>query len=242
MKKILLNSVIAAGLALVSASAQSFTYNSGDALLVFKSSGGTGATQDLVIKLGSLADGFSSFTIDQSGNNSLLSSVYGSDWYTSGNVAFGLLASNDDTLKFTLARSVAPTAGIKGQYLNTINANVGQIDAAAQNGGTFTDITNSLGNTFETAYFSETLSGSVTIEDSIGWGYYGAAVVTTSTPKSIYTYTYTSLNGIDTPSELGSVSINNGVISVTSVPEPSTYALMGLAALLLVIAYRRKSA
>jgi hypothetical protein len=242
MKKILLNSVIAAGLALASASAQSFNYNSGDALLVFKSSGGTSADQDIVINLGSLSSGFSSFTIDQSGNSSLLSSVYGSDWYTSGNVAFGLLASDDDTLKFTLASAIRPSVGIKGQYLNTINANVGQINAAALNGGSYRDVTDSLSRTLETAYFADTISGSVTIGDNGGWGYFGSPVVTGANPKYINTYTYTSFNGTDAPSELGTVSINEGVISVNAVPEPSTYALMGLGALLLVIVYRRKSA
>jgi hypothetical protein len=240
MKKILLNSVIAAGLALANASAQSFNYTSGDALLVFKSSD---HPNDVVINLGSLTSGFSSFTIDQSANSSLLSSVYGSDWYTSGNVAFGLLASDDDTLKFTYASALRPSVGIKGQYLNTINANVGQISSAAFNGGTYTDLTDSLSRTLESAYFSDTLSGSVTIGDSVGWGYFGSPIVTGATPKYINSYTYTTFTGTDAPFELGTVSIStNGVISVDSVPEPSTYALMGFGALLLVIAYRRKSA
>jgi hypothetical protein len=39
------------------------------------------------------------------------------------------------------------------------------------------------------------------------------------------------------PVEIGTISVSNGVISV--VPEPSTYALIGLGALLLILAFRR---
>jgi hypothetical protein len=242
MKKILLIGAAVAGITLSAASAQSFSYNSGDALLLFKSSGGTGASQNVLINLGSLAAGFSSFSIDQSANSSLLSTVYGSDWYTAGNVSFGLIASDDDSLKLTLATYTLPTLGIKGQYLNTINANVNSLNAAALNGGTYQDVTDSGSRALNSAYFDNTVSGSVTLIDQAGFGYFGSSILSIAGPLYIDTYTYTTFSGIDTPSNIGTVNINNGVISVNSVPEPSTYALLGFGALLLVVAYRRANA
>ena len=48
--------------------------------------------------------------------------------------------------------------------------------------------------------------------------------------------------GVPTSKDLGTLNIaSDGSVSFTAVPEPSTYALMGFGALLLIIAYRRKS-
>jgi len=58
------------------------------------------------------------------------------------------------------------------------------------------------------------------------------------TPIGVGTYG----NGFSGGSTLGSSNPFNVTVTGTSVPEPSTYALMGLGALALVVAYRRKRA
>jgi hypothetical protein len=70
---------------------------------------------------------------------------------------------------------------------------------------------------------------------NIGFGYYG---MYNSFNSSSYDYQKQSFNYFDT------VNTSTGMdgVTFTLVPEPSTYALFGLAALALIIAYRRKVA
>lgn len=213
--------------------------------LAFKSSAGTGATQDIIFQLGNLntllADG-ASFTINQSAANSILSSTYGTDWATAGNVSWAVLGSDNSTLKFTRSAASLPSS-LKGDKFNTINANIVNFEAFAGN-SELSYVTTSLGS-ITAAVGNDTLSGSFSIADGSNLGgSFASTLGSLNSALSLYTYTYPgNNNSFATASLLGSMNLNSGTFTFTgAIPEPSTYALMGLGALLLVIAYRRKSA
>ena len=211
--------------------------------LAFKSASGTGASTDIIFQLGdlnTLLDNGASFTINQSAVDSLLSSTYGSDWATAGNVSWAVLGFDDNSAQFTRSAANLP-ATIRGDNFNTLSANIANFDGWALGADLF-NVTTSLGS-ITAAVSSDTLSGSFSAADTDGFGgVFPATVSSLSSPLSFYKYSYAD-QFTQSPAVLfGSLNQSAGTFTFTAIPEPSTYALVGLGALLLFIAYRRKSA
>ena len=211
--------------------------------LAFRSSGGTGASTDLIFQLGNLNTllaGGGSFTIDQSGASSILSTTYGSDWATAGNVSWAVVGS-DDNLKFTLSSVSAPSA-LNGAKFNTINGNISNFDGWAA-GADLSGVTTSFG-LITVASGSDTVLGSFTgIDDGRFGGSFAASLSSLGSSLGLYTFSYPGSTAANaTAARLGTLALTSGTFTFTgtAVPEPSSYALIGLAALGFVIAIRNK--
>jgi PEP-CTERM motif len=243
MKKTLLALLALAGFASANnASAQS-AYVDGDTLLVFRAGGGTGASKNVQIDLGNLGTaGFSTINLDLSSPSSILGLTYGSGWASRNDLYYGLVGANSTDLSTTFgvkhgfsapALTFPDLASIQPGVANAVlagamgNAGQGTVGGLAY---TIYDINN---------------SGSFSAADDGGFGTTFSGSITTWITGQFDIYQYgTDLNNlvVNTPVQTGTASIASGVVTVQSVPEPSTYALLGFGALLLVVAYRRANA
>lgn len=261
MKKQLLTAVIAmTGLAAFS-SANAQTYTAGDSLLYFIAQSGTGASKNVQIDLGNLtSSSFSSYNFSSSALSTVLGSTFGANWYTLNTLSWGLIGSANATavdlsgLGVTLGNTGANASGgaIGFGDLATIGSSVDPMylagNSASATKGTITD---SLGGSHYYSIYDNGIQSSASSQEGLpAFGYFSGSLsgaVTTFNNNAIVfhgTADDGSGSGIaTTPVTTGSFAVNNstGVISVNAVPEPGTYALFGLGALLLVIAVRRKS-
>lgn len=212
---------------------------SGDLLLGFEAAGGTGANQNLVIDLGSAAT-FGSININAGVD---LANVYGTNWYSRTDLSWGIFSANagktlwasvDTTgdASFLVSGSSSAQATPRQDFLGLVT----QFN---------TDIVNGQGLT---------VGVNEAISESGSWTAYSPS----ETPfdafsSSIEAPTTDSLDLYSLPPAGGGVSLGapgvyvgtltlglNGTGNISAVPEPSTYVLFGLGALLLVIAYRRR--
>jgi len=240
------------------AKAQSF--QNGDLLLDFRVTDGTGtgATKDLEIDLG--APSQFSFTTTHTVSNLLvadLTSTYGANWATRGDLAWSVVSANAaGDMYLTFSPSVE----------NSINSS--NPAGGATNGGAITGIyseSNGVAATGNGAFvvttssgdgssYTDTLTnvnhdhGPTTYSTDYGFAPFSTEALTSSSGSvlDIYEQTPSARGGVlATSTNLGDFSISGaGVLSFTPdsaevVPEPSTYALLGLGALALVLMRRR---
>jgi len=253
MKKSILAALILASgsMALTNATAATLysgdpiAYAAGDIFIGFRSSGGTGSANSYLLNL----DSFGTFPILNAGRTpvalfdigSSLATVFGSDWYTRGQVTWGIFGMTSSTRVPVYSstyddRAAAPVLKTSGQLATTYSSYTG------------------MGTGFNSAIANGVSDGSST-------GVLGVGVVTgtgnntwafnTAKATDFDVYNNTLEAGVATDLEFYSTTgtvaekltqfniSSAGVISV--VPEPSTYALFGIGALLLIVAYRRKA-
>lgn len=256
MKKTLLTAAIAlTGLAAFS-NANATGYTPGDALLNFTKQGNA---NDIAIDLGNLSGpygSFASFNLSSSALSAVLDATYGAGWSTASTVSWSLIGSPQ--ANFVDLTSYSLTIGNTGAYtaltdfgtVATVGNYADAIASASGNGGSSTGtIADSLGHSHWYTIYANVVGGSaqgVSGADAAGFGAFSGALsgaITTYTSNAIVNYTTAddgTGNGIiASTATTGSFSVSGGQINV--VPEPATYALFGLGALLLVIAVRRKS-
>jgi hypothetical protein len=256
LKNMMNGGLLAVALALLAAPAAragfSAPYTNGDWLMGFYSTGagGTTDTLDYVLNLGVVGGNVSTSWSDSStGLASALSTAFGSNWY--GNVYYGVIATNGGvgsglTIELSNpdpAQGAWPSQVGEGTISNDI-IDVGQ--AASQQSETHG----------EQSGIIQAVTGANTVSDNWesmvdnGFGVYGNADSTgdgyisdvTSNPLEFDYMRNTS--GQPQFPILGTFSLDSaGDISFAStgeVPEPSTFAALGLGAAVLAFAGRRR--
>jgi hypothetical protein len=265
MKKTLLASIAVAGMA-ASAMATGFngTPNSGDVFLGFQNGGTTAYVLDLGsaanFKLGQNLDfgtlqGFSSSDVAAD-----LTHVMGSaNWYSSGTTYMGLIGGN--LANGVIVGNGNSTTPITSPAASSIGQTYSNISAIADNNQTGQSAwTPAAGGGNYVGW--ESLNS-----DTEAWNKYhgGAGFVANSSANGnggnisytifsgdlqsivgsgleVDSFSYNVGTGISTSAYLGTLSVSSaGAVTFSAVPEPGTYALFGLGALLLIVAYRRQT-
>jgi PEP-CTERM motif len=257
IKKTLL--VITSALGFASLNAASIT-DDRTWLLGFEASGGTGASKNVVINLGTyeaisyaIGNGGYGYNLDLSAPGSVLSTTYGANWWTRNDLSWGLVGSDGTTLQSWLGTiGSISSAPLDGSSLGSVYSGWNNVQLAATSGNaTISTANDSRGTSHQTSVSPIGNSGSwqsLVLSPAYGGLFSGAgdAAVNTATRMNVFSFTADVLGvgGADptfvayTPTLAAVVGNNNGVISV--VPEPSTYALLGVSALLSVVYIRRR--
>lgn len=264
MKKTLLAAIALTGLVGFTSAKAAYSANDGDVFLGIRDTAGTSA---YVIDLGSMdnfANGGARSLISGAGAislNSDLTSLIGGNWYNSPTVVMGLIGGFGDASGNSTAFSSAGVAILMGnpllatlgnkadQQANNLSTIVGNISAPAAE----TDAVSGLNayivaNATGASYASYQLNGPKNSFNLFGAAAYQglySADLETGVGNTLYLDSVfsTTTGGGYASSVLGALTVDSsGNVSVSAVPEPSTYVLMGLGALLLMIAYRRKTA
>jgi len=245
MKKTIIKALVISGfMAYQGVNAQALTpvtvgsqVANGDLLLGVNNASGTG--NDLLIDLGP----FSSLTTGGSLNISADLATAG----LSANLYYGVFAVTDGNIVY----ATTPQLGQIYSNLNAANAGNAQgnylqpLGVGGANVGTLGyDLANNFQKTTSGGYILSADFNSWTTQNPnviIGPGF-GYTQYNIESPVGSNAYLDRTLT-TGTGTQVGTFNLSSGgVLTYNAVPEPSTYALMGLGMLLLVIAYRRKNA
>jgi PEP-CTERM motif len=233
------------------AKAGSFTAADGDFFLGFQASSGVGSTTNYVVDLGSigLANTFGGTvkTLDLSAD---LSSIYGSGWASRNDLTYGIFgyyANNGVDNKgnskkantFFASADSASDPWAKSDYasLGGVVASASSVVAAAA-----ADPSGTVANSAKMAS-TETYSWGNYSTSSGAFSFFGSSIETgIANSLNIYQLEPTPDDG--SAPYYGSASLSSlGNLTVTTVPEPSSVALVGIAGLgAAFILYRRRKA
>ena len=221
-------------------------FTEGNIFIGFRASGGTGAANSYLLNLLNFAD----IPIITGGNTpielfnvgSSLSTVFGTNWYTRGQVTWGIFGMTPDTRVPVYSstsddRASAPVTRSFNQLPTSYSSytTMGSgYDLAIANGASDGSTSGKLGNGVVTGTGSGTWAFNIAKNADFDV-YNNTLEAGVATDLEFYQTTALAANRL-TQFNISS----SGVISV--VPEPSTYALFGFGALLLIVAYRRKNA
>jgi hypothetical protein len=244
MKKTLLAALAIAGFAVAtSAQAQTPAAAANRSLFLgFQATGGVGSATNIVVNIG-LPNDLSTLNLDI---NSALSSTYGSNWYSRSDLYFGVIGA---------AFTEVPGVDIQSTLYSSVATGS---EAPARDTGSSQAIVKNKISAFRSQYTSnlnneQTIGSAVYMVnggvDTYTWSSYNPSTqafdyfgnITTLINESLDIYRVVpSVPLAGDPGELYSTGL---YISAQgqAVPEPSTYVLFGLGALLLIIAYRRKA-
>jgi hypothetical protein len=229
-------------------------------LLGFQASGGQGASQNVLINLGTaeaisfaIGNGGYGYNLDLSGTNSVLTTTYGANWWTRNNLSWGLLGSDNTSYQSWLGivGSIS-TSPLDAGSLSSVNGSFAALQLAATAGNATITTANDSRSTSHEISVSPVANGgswqSLVASPAYGSLFSGAgdSPVNTTTRMNVYSFTAdtTGVEGADptfvayTPTLAAVIGLNNGVINV--VPEPSTYCMFGLASLVAVVYFRRR--
>jgi hypothetical protein len=253
MKKILTLLALMSGLAVGKAAT---TYNIGgenNLYLGFYSASEVG-TKSVLINLGTSADVFNGLSLDLSANTAL-SGAFGANWFNNSQVYWSLIGYDGSyggygnfyvgrpTIQPLLQTDVLGSTALTEDQYWTLSDKVGALTTAHNAGAAdLSFITGSTGNDHQISVVDNspvTFSG---MADANFSTFTSAVYEQVTGGLSIQQFAYDGASSFPTTFDgtFGGVTQINGVVTV--VPEPSTYALFGLGALLLTVACRRKVA
>lgn len=240
MKKTLLTAVLAlvGATAFNSVKATPATWAAGDVILGFENAAGT---KDLLVDLGNGSTFASNFNSLSMNLNADLISTFGADWATNISTGvqyglFGLPANKSIVYASVAAGNTAPPVKVA----NALSTGLAHYDTMGA--GYNSDIGNAQGLTV--GVFQNPGSGSDT-----GFSTWTGNNVSVA-PFATYNVSFENLvsGNLDVYGTTGSTSTQLGTLNLSSggalsvVPEPSTYALFGIGALVLCLAIRRRTA
>ena len=219
--------------------AQDFTWNPNDLLMGFRSTD-SDIKKAYIVNFGHYTN-FTNLSDSWAGLNvaSDLETVFGNNWYSS--TKWGFFAINQD---FDVSTRVASSVVGSVRDFEPTHPFVTAGFISALN--TTTLWLNSLSNETGSAASAGRLTQGVWGSDTDNLNYvesvlnndYGAGPFEGLVTENLQAYTAVWEAGVTTNN---AVTINSSG-TITVVPEPSTYALFGFAALLLIVAYRRANA
>jgi len=255
MKKTLLVLLAAAGLS-SAAFAQDFKYDKGDVLVGFRSSDPArsastgiiaGSEKAYLVNLGQ-RDTVANYTTNWAGINlsNDLITVFGANWAST--TTWGMLSIPLDRKSWAASAAEYSLATIESkppQFLATPTAMLGNIGTAFDSLSIETGDAATAGKLSQGVWgTNDDLPWSTSVEDnSFGVGNFETASSSNLNLYIAYGNTFGAVGNA-----LRGKTVNANTFSIVdgtvmrSVPEPSTYALFGFAALLLIVAYRRANA
>ena len=233
------------------AASQAAIFNIGDSSNLYLGfySADSVSTKSLLINMGTRANVLSGLSLDFSGANSILAQTYGSTWYSSSDVYWSVIGFSANTNVWTGKADAAgdlqstaqgATTLSSAKYSSIVTA-VNNLMTTSTNGtATYATITSG-GNTYQASVVDNSASSfSGYAGKASPWNAFTQSVITPLNVGGLDIQEWTkSGSSYINQTTIGAVTQSGGVISV--VPEPSTYALMGVGALLLIVAYRRKT-
>jgi PEP-CTERM motif len=256
MKKTLL----ALTFAISVAATQAATYNIGDANNIYLGfyAADSVSTKSTLINLGTRENVLAGFNLDFSSASSIISQTYGSSWFTSPDVYWSVIGLNPGTNVWVgKADAAGPLTRSSGsQVISVTLGDYGKIVTRYDNtmvnaigaGATRTDVTSGA-DTYQVSVVENSSGPNFGADANAKWGVFRESVMSPVNTANAGTL---ALGGIDiqqwafngsnysNQTTIGMVTQSGGVITV--VPEPGTYALFGIGALILIVAYRRKTA
>lgn len=267
MKKTLLAAIAIAGIAVTTGAQAQSNIGSGSALLYFNKiadrpdSGTVPLADTLVVNLGDLSSTtFTSFNLSL---NTALVAAYGANWSTDDTIKWAVIGGFDGetpapkTYGKVFSRTAPSVLDLQTVYNLSpkTDALVAEANAVIWTTGS---IISTIGATHKTVRVENgTLNADNVVSNGTGfyaqdltgfevWNGTLATYQYQANSQNIYFSTLMDAQGEfgDQPTiNTGTISLaSNGTLSVNSVPEPSTYALFGFAALILIVAYRRANA
>ena len=209
----------------------------GDLILGVRKATDAGLGTSFMVDLGQFSNLNSLGVINLSGDFAT-AAVFNSS--STAGLVFGVFGVQNGTIYATSANNASYPA-LHSSAVNTLS--YGALVGGSQIFGALEDASQTTDNG---VYVSSANAQSWYALSSAGFGasqFGNGALEVAAGSTAYFSSTLATVNGSGSGSVKGTFNLDSsGNLSYTAVPEPSTYALMGLGALLLIIAYRRKTA
>jgi PEP-CTERM motif len=243
--KYILTTAILALASSASSNAGTTSYNDGDLLLGFRMT--AGSTSDYLVDIGQGYDFSKSFTLNTGNIANDLASTFGAGWYTSTSLKWsivGTLSYNNDTGEQNLIYTTNPSSTSWKQSFDQSTASSAITSVASYFNGKASTSNNSNG-VVQTVSASDFTYGNNqpggTISGNISFSTW--APTNEASPSSSLYLDQLNEGSISAGTTLGRVALgNDGSLNFQAVPEPSTYAMLGLGSIGLLIMLRRRVA